>query len=312
MALSGCARFASAGQSDPGENPSQGVIIDPLGGSPPPTFFKPASPLREATPLPSLITPEPSPTVPSATPTIPTFTPTLEPSPTLTPTWSFQEAGYVNAPVLLYHHISDDNPGNRYYVTVKDFRRQMKYLHGHGYTTIPISQLVEVLIHGGELPSRPIVITFDDGDLDVYQNAYPIMQEFGMVGVLYIVANRLESQYYMNADQLRELTNAGWEIGSHGMSHIDLTVNHDLVRQEILQSRLDLENILGVPVKTFAYPFGMADDYIYEKTQDYGYRAGAGLGTSSEHYWSTMYYLSRKEVHDDFTIEDFASLLPWQ
>ena len=244
----------------------------------------------------------------SATPS-PSPTPTL--TPTVTPTWVWNPAGEVIVPILLYHHVSDVENLNRYYVSPTDFRAQMESLKDWGYTAIPMSLLVEALISGAELPQRPIVITFDDGDLSVYENAFPIMQELGFVGVLYIVSNRLKSEGFVNAEQLGEMIAVGWEVGSHSLSHADLTLDHDLVRSEVLQSRLDLNETLGITVTTFAYPFGTMDPYVATKVQNYGYRAAAGLGKSWKHTWSTLYYLSRIEIHGDFDLDDFTARLPW-
>ena len=93
------------------------------------------------------------------------------------------------------------------------------------------------LIYGGELPARPVIITFDDGNLNIYQNAFPIMHELGFVGVVYIVADHLQLNTYMDVEQLQEMADDGWEIGSHSMSHSDLTVDYSIASYEILQSR---------------------------------------------------------------------------
>ncbi|MGE5223696.1 MAG: polysaccharide deacetylase family protein [Omnitrophica WOR_2 bacterium] len=264
-----------------------------------PTFFRPMPPTVTFTP--------------SATSTLtptPTRTPTATPPPTPTATWSFIEAGDVTAPILLYHHVSDET-ANRYVVPVQTFKEQMQALDDWGYTTITMTLLVDALVNGARLPPRPIVISFDDGNLDIYENAFPIMQEFHFVGVTYIIANRLEARDYVSAKQLKKMIAAGWEVGSHSSAHSDLTANHNIVRYEVLQSRLDLEEALGVPVKTFAYPYGLMDPYVVQKVQDYGYRAAVGLGVQVEHTWSTLYYLSRREVQSDYNMDTFAALLPW-
>lgn len=255
---------------------------------------------------------------PSFTPTE-TFTPTPTdtplptdtPVPTETPALVYNPPGHVVAPILLYHHVSDEGYGNRYYVTVDDFRTQMEALRAWGYTTITPSQLVEVLINGGDLPARPVVITFDDGNLNVYQNAFPIMHELGFVGAVYIVANRLQSKGFINVEQLQEMGDDGWEIGSHAMSHADLTVDYSISRYEILQSRLTLEEATGEPVNTFAYPYGRTDEFVTNKVSEYGYRAGMGLGSSFEHTLYSLFYLSRIEVQGDYGFSKFTSLLPW-
>jgi peptidoglycan/xylan/chitin deacetylase (PgdA/CDA1 family) len=252
-------------------------------------------------------TPTPTETpLPTATPT-----PTETPLPTDTPQPVWNPGGEVIAPILLYHHISDAGNGNRYYVTPDVFRAQLQALRDWGYTSITTSQMVNVLINGGELPARPVVLTFDDGNVDIYENAFPIMQEMGFVGTFYIVANRLQSHYFVNTDQLSEMINAGWEIGDHGMSHIDLTLDHFTVGYEVASSRSVLEDALGVKINTFAYPYGKTDEFVSNKVSEYGYQAAMGLGLGWKHYWGTLFYLSRIEIQSDYDMQKFASLLPW-
>lgn len=253
----------------------------------------------------------PSPLPPTLTPS-PTLPPSATPTPVPTATWAYSEVGRVVAPILLYHHIAQNGESGRYFVTPENFRAQMQYLRDLGYTSITPSYLVSVLVSGGELPARPVVITFDDGNMDIHESAFPVMQEMGFVGAFYIVANRLGADGCVGVDELTEMLEAGWEIGSHSTSHVDLTVSHTLLRQEILQSRLDLEEALGVPVQIIAYPFGLVDDYVFEKTVDYGYLAGMGLGNYNEHTWSSLYYLARREVRYEYDLAAFGALLPWQ
>lgn len=246
-------------------------------------------------------------------PTDPQHTPTLTSQPSTTPTvvWVNVSEGEVAVPILLYHQIADSNPQNRYYVSPDVFLEQMKLLKKWGYTTITISYLVEVIQHGGRLPRRPIVITFDDGNLNIYQNAFQIMKKMGFVGVVYVISSQINSSSHLNGKHLKKLFSEGWEIGSHSQYHLVLPANHAQVRNEILQSRLDLEKALGKPIRSFAYPFGLTDEYISRKVMEFGYLNAVGLGVSSEHSTSTLYYLSRREVEGSFDLEEFASLLPW-
>ncbi len=302
--LSACSSGSAAGDNSELVHPQKTEVVLFLDERPTVTPFQPA------TFTPTL--------VPTETPTLtpsPTLTPTSTetPKPTLTPTWVFNEAGQVVAPILLYHHVEGDVSYSRYNVSVPDFRAQMQALHDWGYTAIPISLLLDALLEGGELPPKPIVITFDDGNLSVYENAFPIMQEYDFPGVFYIVGNRVNSGTNIaQAPQLKEMVDAGWEIGSHSYTHSDLTLNHNIVRYEILQSKLDIEEALGIEVQTFAYPFGTIDPYLAQKVQDYGYRGGMGLGASWTHTWGTMFYLSRIEIHGSFPVDHMGTLLPWR
>jgi peptidoglycan/xylan/chitin deacetylase (PgdA/CDA1 family) len=247
---------------------------------------------------------------PSMTPS-PTDSPTATPTATTsaTATWAIHPAKQVTAPILLYHHIAIKD--DRYYVSPDVFRQQMETLIALGYTGITVPQLVEVLQHGGELPERPVVITFDDGDLDIYQNAYPILKDLGLVATFYIVGSRLNSEEVISVDQLKEMTTAGWAIGCHSMTHIDLTLNHDALTYEAGNCKSFLEKEVGVPVVTFAYPYGTMDEYVAGKVAKYGYTSAVGLGTSYNHTWGTLYYLSRLEVQNSYDLAAFKALLPW-
>jgi peptidoglycan/xylan/chitin deacetylase (PgdA/CDA1 family) len=261
---------------------------------------------------------QPSPTIEAVTPTwtAPTtasptpIPPTLTPSLTPTPTWVYNEPGKVVAPILLYHHINGENTDSRYRVSIPNFREQMTALHEQGYTAITISMLVEALIQGGDLPEKPVVITFDDGHMSVYDYAFPIMNEFGFPGVFYIVANRINNiNDFVNVEQITDMVDAGWEIGSHGYTHLDITKNHDSAAYEVGQSKLDLQSALGVPINTFAYPFGEVNPFVAQKVSDYGYRAGMGLGTSITHTFNTLFYLNRIEIQGDYSLDQFIEIL---
>jgi peptidoglycan/xylan/chitin deacetylase (PgdA/CDA1 family) len=235
----------------------------------------------------------------------PTATLTLTP----TPTWVSVAPGELRVPILLYHHVSDVTPTNRYYVPITTFQAQMGRLKDLGYVTISITKLVDVLTRGGLLPAHPLVISFDDGNSDIYENAFPIMKAMNFTGVEYIITDRLGSSGYLDADQLKEMAAAGWEIGSHSVTHVDLTRNHRIVLFEETKSQLVLEKAVGVPVNTFAYPYGLADKYIRESAEDNGYIAAVGLGTTNDQTWDKRYFLSRREVQGDYDMDQFTGLL---
>ena len=300
--LTGC--FASA-------NINLQTIVPTLSPTASNTATTTSTPFRAMTNTPTFIPPSYTPTATFTPSPTSTPVPTATPIPTETPEIVWTPPGHVTAPILLYHHVSDAGNGNRYYVSTDDFRAQMEALRDWGYRSITISELVDVLINGGVLPDRPVVITFDDGNSDVFQNAFPIMHEMGFVGTFYIVANRLQSKYYVNVEQLQEMASDGWEIGSHSMSHTDLTIDYSSARFEIIQSRLTLEGATGETINTFAYPYGKTDEFITNKVSEYGYHAGMGLGSSYEHTLDTLFYLSRIEVKGDYSLSIFASLLPW-
>ncbi len=265
------------------------------------------------TPTPSLTstcTPTPTSTA-TLTPT-PTPTPTSTPTPTITPTptWAVIPGGQVLVPILLYHHV-DGSRTDRYSVTVQAFAQQMEKLHEWGYTTLTISELARLILSGGSIPPRPIVISFDDGNLDVYTNAFPIMEQYGFKGVMYVVANRLSSTDFLHVPQLKELIDAGWEIGSHSMTHSNLKDTTTDLHLEINESKVMLEQELGITIKSFAYPFADANPDIINHTEDAGYQSAVGVGIFNLHSPDTILFLSRREVEGMQPMDEFTALLPW-
>jgi peptidoglycan/xylan/chitin deacetylase (PgdA/CDA1 family) len=260
-------------------------------------------------------TPTVTPTVtitltPTSTPTLtltPTVTITSTPTPTITPVFVVQGPGTIICPILLYHHIKVPDFANVLFVTPDDFRAQMQFLHDHGYTPIPVSLLVKAINFGAPLPEKPVVISFDDGDITVYTHAFPIMKEFGYVGVNYLVGNRLGSDGFLSIDQIKEMIAAGWEVGSHSMTHVDLTQSGEL-EWELVQSKANLENKLGVSVDTFAYPFGSYSADIFNEVSKI-YSAGMGLGVFLEQRPGDIYYLWRRPVDYGIDMATFASYL---
>ena len=242
-----------------------------------------------------------------------TITPTFTISPTATPTWVALGPDAVVVPILLYHRIAISPIDSQYYVPPDKFEEQMKLLHDWEYTVIPIELLVKAIKEGAELPPRPVIITFDDGDISVYQTAFPIMQKYRLTGVVYIVGNYMNTDGYMSAEQIKELAASGWEVGSHSMSHRDLR-KLDLESQkfEIVDSRELLQKETGASVDTFAYPFGFMGSSGGEFVHVAGYTAAMGLGYTNDQGKSNLFWLQRRDVQGAYDIKRFALFLPWQ
>jgi peptidoglycan/xylan/chitin deacetylase (PgdA/CDA1 family) len=218
----------------------------------------------------------------------------------------------VIVPILLYHHVGIPQSESPYYVSPLEFERQMYLLHEWGYQTISVEMLVIAIKQGAELPPKPIILTFDDGGEGTFTNALPIMQKYGFTGTAYIVHNYIGISAYMNAAQIRSLYAAGWEIGSHGISHADSTVRSDRQKDEIVDSRRKLQSLLGVPILTFAYPFGAYSNDSVHYAHFAGYLAAVGLGNEMVQSNKNLFYLYRRAINGDQDLEAFARLLPWQ
>jgi peptidoglycan/xylan/chitin deacetylase (PgdA/CDA1 family) len=254
------------------------------------------------------ITPKPSSTpIPTATPT--QIAPTQTPLPAPTLVLAKQGPGRIICPILLYHHIAIPDHQSPYYVTPQEFRDQMQALKNWGYASITVTQLIKAINFGDDLPTRPVIITFDDGDASVFSQAFPVMQEFGFIGVNYLVVNYVGADGYMSVDQLKTLAASGWETGSHSMTHADLTLSKR-VEWEVVQSRHSLEEKLGVPIETFAYPFGKKTAESLKFATE-NYRGAMGLGASLGQEPNNLFYLWRRPVMLGWDLQTFGSYLPW-
>jgi peptidoglycan/xylan/chitin deacetylase (PgdA/CDA1 family) len=245
----------------------------------------------------------------------PTFTPspTFTSTPIPTATWIVQGPGDITVPILLYHRIDVSPIDSRYYVTPDKFEEQMKLLHDWEYTTITTIQLIQAITLGTKLPPRPLLITFDDGHLDNYTAAFPIMQKYGFTGVLYLVNNYIGVDQYMNTAQVLEMHDAGWEVGSHSQNHYDLTnLDPEKQRAEIVESRELLEQELGIPILTFAYPFGAKNASAVDYVNFAGYVGAMGASgyTPAQGAWN-LYYLQRVEIKGNEDAKTFTRFLPW-
>ena len=167
-------------------------------------------------------------------------------------------------PILCYHQIRDwkptDSKTNRDYIMPPaDFRAEMKMLHDSGYHTILPDQLYAYLTRGAALPSKPIMLTFDDNDEDQYVVAWPEMKKYGFRGVFFIMTITMNKlPHYMSVAQLKELYAAGNAVCSHTWDHHNVKkyAGRDWEIQ-IDKPTKQLEAITGAPIRYFAFPFGL-------------------------------------------------------
>ncbi|MDB5130895.1 MAG: polysaccharide deacetylase family protein [Mucilaginibacter sp.] len=166
-------------------------------------------------------------------------------------------------PIVCYHQIRDWRPTDSktskdYIIPVASFKQHMKMLADSGYHTILPDQLYDYLTKGTALPSKPIMLTFDDTDLDQFEVARPEMKKYGFKGVFFIMTVSLNKKHYMSKAQVKQLSDEGNVIASHTWNH----TNFKKITGKDWQIQLDkptklLEDITGKPVKYFAFPFGV-------------------------------------------------------
>jgi peptidoglycan/xylan/chitin deacetylase (PgdA/CDA1 family) len=181
-------------------------------------------------------------------------------------------------PILCYHQIRDYKPtdgkiGRPYIVPPADFAQQMQALADSGYHTILPDQLNEYLTTGKELPSKPVMLTFDDTRLDQYTAALPELNKHGFKGVFFIMTVSLGRPGYMSKEQVKELSDKGHTIGSHTWDHKNVKTYTDTDWPvQIAKPSKQLQEITGKPIEYFAYPFGLWNKEAIPHLKEHGFK----------------------------------------
>ncbi len=186
-------------------------------------------------------------------------------------------------PILCYHQIRDWKPtdskvSREYIVPPAAFAAQMRMLADSGYHTISPDQLYAYLISGARLPSKPILLSFDDTDLDQYTVAYPEMKKYGFKGMFFIMTVSLGKAHYMSREQVHTLSEDGNTIGSHTWDHHNVKKyeGNDWITQ-LDKPTKQLEQITGKNIKYFAYPFGLWNSAAFPELKKRGFVAAFQL-----------------------------------
>lgn len=174
-------------------------------------------------------------------------------------------------PILEYHVLGAAPEGAPYpelYVTRPDFHRQMAWLDDHGYEAVTLEMVEEAWYHGGTLPAKPVVISFDDGYRPQFTFALPELRKHGWPGVLNLKAEGSD----LYTSNVEAMIDAGWELAAHTIHHLDLTtLEPEQLEEEVAGSRRMLQREYHVPVKNFCYPAGQFNETVIAAVKAAGY-----------------------------------------
>jgi peptidoglycan/xylan/chitin deacetylase (PgdA/CDA1 family) len=186
-------------------------------------------------------------------------------------------------PILCYHQIrdwraKDSKTAKDYIVPIASFKEKIKMLADSGYHTILPNQLYDYLTTGATLPSKPIMLTFDDTDLDQFTIANPELKKYGFKAVYFIMTVSIGRPNYMNKEQIKQLSDEGNVIASHTWDHHNFKkfTGKDWETQ-IDKPTKKLEEITGKKIEYFAYPFGLWNAQGLPELKKRGFKAAFQL-----------------------------------
>lgn len=184
-----------------------------------------------------------------------------------------------NAVILLYHHISTTTPKVTS-VSPDTFREHMQYL-ADNHKVLPLKQVIDALYNKQPLPDKTVVITFDDGYENIYENAHPILKEFAFPYTIFINPPLIgEVSYQLDWQQVNIMAKEGASFANHGYQHNHMLSKNkdesnkswlDRTLQEIETAEAILQQNLGYSLKYFAYPYGEFDFNLKTRLVAEGY-----------------------------------------
>ncbi|WP_428241657.1 polysaccharide deacetylase family protein [Gynuella sp.] len=188
--------------------------------------------------------------------------------------------------ILLYHHVADNTPASTT-ISPKDFEAHLAFLKDNGYQVLSLEEALNNVINDHPLPDKSVAITFDDGFSSIYQNAFPLLKQYGYPFTVFVATDPIDHKFpqMMSWDMLREMKQAGAIIANHTTDHAYLVRTDDYSEQWL---RKTLENIhhaqkrltaeLGDVPKWIAYPYGEYNDTLKKKMAEEGW---IGFGQQS-------------------------------
>jgi len=216
-----------------------------------------------------------------------------------------KDQGYQTVPVLCYHHFDEDCHSSLC-TPVSLFEEQMRYLKDKGYRVIPMRALLGFLNYRNALPQKAVILTIDDGYRSAYDIAFPILKKYGFTATLFIYTDFIEaSTSALTWDHIRAMKDGGFEVGSHTLSHCDLTKRREgeemeayLARivKELRLSKEIIDDQLNQDTSYLAFPYGEHNQRVLNLCEEVGYKMGFSVRKGGNPFFSDPLTLRRNQI----------------
>lgn len=224
------------------------------------------------------------------------------------------------AVVLMYHSVDE----NKEFFTVSagEFERQMKYLADNKYKVLSASDLIKSIEDGTEIPSKTVVLTFDDGYQDNYKNAFPILKKYGFLATIFVTTGSMSGTRItskgtviptLSWGQIKEMANSGFvEFFPHTHTHpkLDL-ISDDELRNEIRVSKEIIEKELNKKINVFAYPYGQSNQKVRDILKQEGFKAAFTVETGPVTAKVDPLLIKRNSIDSRITFTMFKGIVKY-
>ncbi|MGO4348931.1 endo-1,4-beta-xylanase [Paenibacillus sp. MCAF9] len=217
-------------------------------------------------------------------------------------------AASATVPVILYHVITD-NPSGDYQYSTANFKKQMKYLNDNGYTTVSAEQYVDIIVNGATAPSKPILLTFDDATPDFITNALPVLTQYNMKAVSFVIQDNIGS-WGMTLSQLNTLkNNPNISLQNHTKTHDQAVWTTSITKAtaaaEIQSANTFLKGITGKDPILLAYPYGNYNADVKAAATENGIKVGFKAWSGDDDALA----MGRILIKKDDTLNTFAAAI---
>ena len=223
-------------------------------------------------------------------------------------------------PILMYHHIGPipenaDQLKKGLSISETDFELQVAWLHGQGYQSLTLNQLLEKLKKNEPLPEKPVIFTFDDGYDDTLIYAPKILKNYGFTGDFAIITQfvgiSLGNNSYASWQDIKTAKLAGMEIISHTQDHFDGTnkkYTDIFISNNLKNSQKDIQDNLGKTFPILIYPYGHFDDRYIKLAQEAGFEMGITTIEGQTINTHELMTIPRMRVNGGISLEKFKKI----
>lgn len=212
-------------------------------------------------------------------------------------------------PVLYYHSVND-TVDNEVTISPELLKKQLEYIKYQGYITLSMNEVENYILYNQPIPEKSILITFDDGYMDNYYKAYPILKELNMKATIFCITSELDGSYYLSKEALKEMSQNNIDIESHTVNHLHLNkLTYDEQLKEMSGSKTKLENITGKKVTSIAFPFGDYNEDSVKAAKNAGYSIAFTTNKGFADRDDNPLELNRIYVNSYYDMNTFISIL---